>query len=240
MQVRIGTSGWHYAHWRDRFYSPGLPARRWLEYYARHFDSVEINGSFYRLPKTETFGIWREQTPVGFTFAVKASRLITHMKKLKDAEQAWAAFLAAAKGLGEKLGPVLFQLPPNWRCDPKRLAAFLQVLPEGLEVAFELRDPSWHCLEVYRLLEASGATFCVYDLAGFVSPRIVTADFAYVRLHGPGTAYCGRYGKRALAGWGQWLRRCALDRGYVYFDNDQSAYAVTNALELKTLLATHD
>jgi uncharacterized protein YecE (DUF72 family) len=237
LEIRIGTSGWHYAHWRGLFYPHELATRDWLSYYGRHFDSVEINGSFCRLPKHETFAAWRDGTPKDFVFAVKASRLITHMKKLKEAGPALESFLAAAGELKEKFGPLLFQLPPHWRCNPERLAGFLDILPKGLQSAFEFRDPSWHCEEIYALLKQHGAGICIYDLAGFQSPRVVTTDFTYIRLHGPGEAYSGRYTGKALAGWADWLRtRTGLRAAYVYFDNDQSAHAVTNAQELKALL----
>jgi uncharacterized protein YecE (DUF72 family) len=237
LEIRIGTSGWHYAHWRGLFYPYDLAAQEWLVYYAQHFDSVEINASFYRLPTPGTFSAWRQETPEDFLFAVKASRLITHMKKLKDAGQALSMFLKSSAELGHKLGPLLFQLPPRWRCNPERLASFLDTLPEGLRVAFEFRDASWHCDEIYALLERHGAAFCIYHLAGFESPRVVTTDFTYVRLHGPGEAYSGKYPKKALRSWAEWLRtQTGLRTVFVYFDNDQSAHAAADARELRARL----
>ncbi len=225
----VGTSGWHYDHWQGAFYPDGLPKSRWLEYYAGRFDSVEINGSFYRLPSEQGVADWRDATPENFRFAVKASRFITHMKKLREVDDALDVFLDRMSLLGGKLGPVLFQLPPRWRVDVKRLEAFLALLPQGREWAFEFRDPSWHCDEVYRVLRAHNAAFCVFDLAGFTSPAAVTADFAYLRLHGPGAAYCGRYGESGLRPWAEWLERQNLPCAYVYFDNDQAGYAVEDA-----------
>lgn len=237
MQLRIGTSGWHYPHWEGPFYPEGLPKTQWLDYYAERFDTIEINATFYRLPEPETFAAWREATPKYFLFSVKASRLITHMKKLKEAGPALEGLLAAAGELKEKFGPLLFQLPPRWHCNPERLGEFLGILPKGLRAAFEFRDPSWHCEEIYALLKRHGAGFCIFDLAGSESPKVITSDFAYVRLHGPGSAYCGSYAEKALAGWADWLRkRTDLRAAYVYFDNDQSAYAAANALELKAML----
>ncbi|NWG87922.1 MAG: DUF72 domain-containing protein [Hydrogenophilaceae bacterium] len=237
MQVHIGTSGWVYPHWRGRFYPEGLPEPEWLGFYADHLASVEINRSFYRLPTQETFAAWREATPDGFVFSVKASRFITHMKKLKEPELTLPPLLQAMAGLGGKQGPLLFQLPPNWRLNPGRLRAFLQALPRDIRVAFELRDPSWHSEAVYDLLAEFNAAFCIYELAGFQSPRVITADFAYVRLHGPGAAYCGRYGAKALQAWADWLERQKLTAAHVYFDNDEAAYAVRDALALAELLA---
>lgn len=227
----IGTSGWVYPHWRRRFYPAGLPEPEWLAHYARHFDSVEVNRSFYRLPTRAIFAAWRQSTPEGFVFAVKASRYITHMKKLREPKPSLALLCEASAGLRDKRGPLLFQLPPNWRVDAARLSAFLAALPRGLRVAFELRDPSWHTREVLDALAARNAAFCVFDLGGFESPRVTTADFAYVRLHGP-----GRYGTRALRRWARWLRRQKLEAAYVYFDNDSAAHAVHDAAELREML----
>lgn len=236
MKLHIGTSGWVYPHWRGPFYPLDLPESEWLAFYARHFASVEINSGFYRLPSRANFEHWRDATPKGFLFSVKASRFITHMKKLKDAEQTLPPLLEAVTGLGDKLGPLLFQLPPRWRANPARLREFLQALPKGLRVAFELRDASWHTPSVLDLLAESDAGFCIYDLAGFQSPRHITADFAYIRLHGPGAAYSGRYGRKALAEWADWLGRQRLKAAYVYFDNDEAGYAVRDALDLQALL----
>lgn len=236
MRIRIGTSGWVYPHWRERFYPAGLPERDWLAFYARHFDSVEINRSFYRLPKPENFAAWREGTPPGFLFAVKASRFITHMKKLREPQRTLWPLLNAVAGLGDKLGPLLFQIPPRWGPDPARLRAFLRALPQHLKAAFELRDPAWHVEAVFEVLREANAAFCIYDLGGFESPRIVTADFAYIRLHGPGAPYCGRYGSKVLADWAEWLSRQSVREAFVYFDNDEAAHAVQDALELRRLL----
>lgn len=236
MECRIGTSGWVYPHWRGRFYPEDLSEPDWLAFYGRQFSSVEINCSFYRLPTKETFARWRDATPAGFVFSIKASRFITHMKKLKEPELTLPPLLEAAAGLGGKLGPLLFQLPPGWRVNPGRLREFLEALPRGLRVAFELRDASWHVAEVFDLLAEHNAAFCIYDLAGFESPRILTADFTYIRLHGPGAAYSGHYGSKALHEWAAWLTRQKLVAAYVYFDNDEAAYAVRDAAELQGLL----
>lgn len=234
----IGTSGWHYPHWQGRFYPQGLAPAAWLDYYSRQFATVEINSSFYRLPSRAAVRAWKMATPAGFTFAIKASRYITHMKKLRAPRTSLRAFLAVTQALGNKCGPLLFQLPPRWRCNPERLAAFLKALPRNRECAFELRDPSWYKPEVYALLRRYNAAFCIYELAGFESPQVITADFAYIRLHGPATyAYGGCYTDSALEAWAERIRGWKkLRRAYVYFDNDEAGYAVRNALALRALL----
>jgi uncharacterized protein YecE (DUF72 family) len=236
--IRIGTSGWSYDHWVGPFYPPGTAAGDRLAHYACRFDSVEINNTFYRLPSPETFEAWRAAVPESFVFACKASRYITHMKKLKDAPDATRRFLEAIASLGERLGPVLFQLPPRFRVNPERLADFLAALPEGHRYAFELRDESWHEERILALLRDHAAAFCVYDLAGRRSPVLVTADFAYIRLHGPSAAYQGSYDDRTLRGWAErfhgWQGE-GLDV-YCYLDNDEAGHAARDALRLKAML----
>lgn len=232
----IGTSGWHYDHWRGPFYPGKMPSREMLEWYAEHFWTVEINNSFYRLPPRETFREWRSQTPAEFLFAVKASRYITHMKKLKTPGPALRKFFLHAGELKRKLGPILFQLPPRWRRNPARLAEFLRALPKRHRYAFEFRDASWFDTGIYSLLRDHNAALCAYDLAGFASPLELTADFAYLRLHGPGgTKYAGCYTRAQLQYWWEvcleWLKQGAR-QVYVYFDNDQAAFAALNAIEL--------
>jgi uncharacterized protein YecE (DUF72 family) len=234
----IGTSGWNYPHWKKRFYPSEIPSSRWLHYYAGRFSTVEINNSFYRLPSEETFVKWREGVPEGFTFAVKASRYITHMKKLKEPIESLEQFLRRVQLLEDRRGPLLFQLPPRWSRNSERLKEFLEALPAGLPCAFEFRDRSWFHEETYRALEAHNAALCIYELAGESSPRRVTADFVYVRLHGPGDAYQGSYDTVTLAGWAgaltSWTRQGRAV--YCYFDNDQNAYAAHNALELARMV----
>jgi uncharacterized protein YecE (DUF72 family) len=237
MQAFVGTSGWAYRHWQGRFYPAHLPVSQWLSFYAQHFPTVEINASFYGLPRQATFAAWAAQVPAGFRFAVKANRFITHQKKLAAPEKTLPPFLAALAGLGDHLGPLLFQLPPRFAPRPERLLHLLEALPAGLAVAFEFRDPRWHTAEIIDLLTAHGAAFCVYDLAGYTSPRLITTHFAYVRLHGPGSAYCGRYDRARLAPWAEWLREAAPRYAYVYFDNDEAAYAVEDARLFAELLA---
>jgi uncharacterized protein YecE (DUF72 family) len=238
-RIHVGTSGWHYEHWRGPFYPETLRSKEMLGYYAARFSTVEINNSFYHLPTRETFRLWRAQTPAHFTFAVKASRYITHMKKLKQPRQPLKKFLLHAGELKEKLGPILFQLPPRWHRNADRLGEFLEVLPGGEHYAFEFRDPSWFHDEIYALLRRHKAAFCVYDLAGAESPRVLTADFAYLRLHGPSAlSYAGCYTSRRLRGW---LEQCREWQGagakhvFVYFDNDQAGFAARNAAEMQAM-----
>jgi uncharacterized protein YecE (DUF72 family) len=210
-----------------------------FQFYLDHFDTVEINNSFYRLPLATTFEHWRRLARPNFCFAVKASRYLTHMKKLKDPTEALQRFFPLVELLGKTLGPILFQLPPHWHCDAGRLAEFLGALPGRYRYSFEMRDPSWHVPKVYELLARHNAAFCIYELAGFHSPIRVTADFAYVRLHGPtSNAYQGSYDGAALRKWSHRIRKwqSELKAVYVYFDNDQSGYAAHNALQLKHLV----
>src|SRR5215216_524684 len=234
----VGTSGWHYDHWEGPFYPPNLSDKAFLVYYAGRFGTTEINNSFYRLPERKTLLQWRDMVPEGFVFSVKASRYLTHMKKLKDPREPLERLLDRVGVLEDKLGPILFQLPPRWRSNPERLEGFLKILPEGQRYAFEFRDPSWFDDEIYELLVKRKASFCVYDLDGKTSPKEITADFAYVRLHGPDGPYRGRYGAERLAGWAgtfsAW-RKEGLDV-YCYFDNDEAGYAAQDALRLRQIM----
>lgn len=237
-EIRIGTSGWSYQHWRGPFFPERFSAASMLGYYAAHFDTVEINGSFYRLPPESALDSWRDTAPPGFCFAAKASRFITHMKKLKDPKNAVDALIPRLERLGDRLGPILFQLPPAWGCNAERLAALLGILPARHRYAFEFRDDSWHTPEIYQLLRRHGAALCIYHLAGYQSPMELTTDFAYVRLHGPAAAYAGNYNNAALRRWAQRIHDWEHDLQaiYVYFDNDEAGFAPRNALELKELL----
>lgn len=235
--IRIGTSGWNYDHWRENFYPAGLGQKDWLDFYAGRFDTVEINNSFYSLPSAGTFSGWADTVPDDFQFSVKASRYITHMKKLKDPREPVANFVDSAGHLGKKMGPVLFQLPPRWRVNAGRLRKFLDQLPSGIRAVFEFRDSSWWDDRVYSILSDYGAAFCIYHLAGRESPRELTAGFVYIRLHGPGDAYQGRYRKQDLGGWaGAALAWAETGKDvYIYFDNDQNGYAPANAAELREM-----
>ena len=239
LPIHVGTSGWNYPHWKGPFYPDDLPDRDLLAFYRQRFDTVEINNSFYRLPSEKTLQNWRETAGSSFTFAVKASRYITHMKKLKDPEEPLDNFLKRIDTLGDTLGPVLFQLPPQWNCNPGRLRAFLEALPDGYRWVFEFRDESWWNDEVYALLRRHNAAFCFYELAGQEAPRVITADFVYVRLHGPGEKYQGSYDTDTLSGWiGAFHAWAGKARQiYCYFDNDENAWAAQNALRMKDMAA---
>ena len=234
----IGTSGWHYKHWVATFYPPKTPAAKMLAYYLERFDTVELNNTFYRLPQKTALENWRTSTPPNFHFAAKGSRFITHMKKLKDPTPALAKYFDAIEVLGEKLGPILFQLPPNWEVDPERFHAFLQALPKHHRYAFEFRNATWDTGAIYDLLAQHRAAYCLYDLAGYQSPMHVSTDLVYVRLHGPGGKYQGSYSKEDLNVWAERIRQWREQKRsvYVYFDNDQAGYAAFNALQLKQLL----
>jgi uncharacterized protein YecE (DUF72 family) len=233
--IRIGTSGWHYRHWLGTFYPSDLPASRMFDYYQRYFDTVELNNSFYRLPTPEAFTCWRASAPQKFRFAVKGSRFLTHNKKLKEPEQALMNLLPRAELLGRKLGPILFQLPPKWKVNVQRLEEFLQALPPQHRYTLEFREPTWNTQAVYDILRRYNAAYCIHELAGFHTPILATANFTYVRLHGPGGKYQGSYSGEKLCEWAEriaaWSRE--LKAVYVYFDNDDSGYAPRNALELK-------
>ena len=239
--IHIGTSGWAYAHWRGPFYPPDLPERALLEYYCRHFRCVEINSSFYHLPGEHAVERWRDTVPAGFLFAAKASRYITHMKKLKDPQQGVAAFLGRITRLGDKLGPILFQLPPRWRCNPERLESLLEILDPEHRYAFEFRDPSWINEEVLELLRRHGAAFCIFELAGYRSPLQVTTDLVYIRLHGPAGAYQGCYDQQSLEKWAERIIGWSMNgrEVFCFFDNDEAGYAVANARELQALVETN-
>jgi uncharacterized protein YecE (DUF72 family) len=235
----IGTSGWSYDHWEGVLYPPELAPEHRLAHYAERLASVEIDSSFYRLPSEETVVRWRDAVPPGFIFAVKASRFITHMKKLNDPAQTLPPLIERVDRLGDRLGPVLFQLPPRWHRNVDRLGEFLAALDDTRRWVFELRDRSWIDDAVLALLEAHNAAFCIYDLNEFLTPLAVTADFVYVRLHGPDGAYRGSYSDAALTHWAEHIA-CWLDRKldvYCYFDNDQAGHAVRNALDLQRRVA---
>jgi len=234
--IHLGTSGYVYAHWRRVFYPKGLPARRWLEHYARIFRTVELNATFYRLPTAAAVDGWREGTPEGFRFAAKGSRYLTHMKRLKDPGPGIERYFDLVLRLGKKLSVVLWQLPPQMNtADPERLAQFLEKLPRrGLRHALEFRSASWYVDEVCEVLDAHGAAFCEHDLVAVKPPRL-TGGFRYLRFHGATGKYRGRYGKRALRPFARDLLRWRGD-AYVYFNNDTFGHAIRDALDLSDLL----
>jgi uncharacterized protein YecE (DUF72 family) len=238
-KVHIGTSGWHYAHWRGPFYPADLPPAKMLRWYADRFDTVEINNSFYRLPTAEALAAWCRETPPDFCFAAKASRYITHNRKLNEPKETLKKFMLQIRKLKRRLGPILFQLPPSWKVNLPRLQAFLRALPRTRQYAFEFRNPTWNVAPVYEALRRHNAAYCIFDLGGFQSPLEVTADFSYVRLHGPGNKYQGDYGPSRLLIWAQRIEdwREHLKDVYIYFDNDQAGFAARNASQLRQMVA---
>jgi uncharacterized protein YecE (DUF72 family) len=239
MQIHIGTSGWHYAHWRGPFYPEDLVASKMLRWYVQHFDSVELNNTFYRLPTDDALKIWYEQTPPGFCFALKASRYITHRKRLLEPENTVKNFLPRVEKLGDKLGPILFQLPPRWHANADRLEHLLKILPRRHRYTLEFRDASWNNPTVFKVLRRYNAAYCISEIAGYQSPVELTADFSYVRLHGPGEkAYQGDYSEAQLRRWAKLTEawKSDLNQIFFYFDNDQFGYAAKNALELKHMI----
>jgi uncharacterized protein YecE (DUF72 family) len=214
-----------------------VPQARWLEFYARQFSTVEVNNSFYRLPAAAVFAAWRERTPPGFVFAVKASRFITHIKRLREAQDAVRLFLARAAHLGPKLGPVLFQLPPRFRVDLERLDAFLAALPGGVRPVMEFRDPSWHVAEVFDLLDRRGSAYCVMVHPTLRCVPRVTAGRLYLRFHAPPGGRPG-FGRRRLRAWAERIAELmrGAEEGWVYFNNDAQGAAVEDARILRALL----
>ena len=234
--VRIGCSGWQYRHWRGTFYPAALPLTRWLEYYSSRFDTVEINSSFYRLPQPETFAVWRRRVPPSFVYAVKASRYLTHMKKLKEPRPPLTRFFSCARRLGGQLGPVLYQLPPRWPLSLDRLDAFLRALPARQLHAIEFRDPSWYVDDALALMERYRVALCVHDMAGSATGARTAGPFGYLRLHGP-QRYGGHYSDTTLTAWAEWCAAAHEARRsvYVYFNNDSEGHAPRDALRLRDL-----
>jgi uncharacterized protein YecE (DUF72 family) len=237
-RIHVGTSGWNYDHWIGPFYPEHLSHDQWLKYYAERFHTVEINNSFYHLPKPETFQHWRETTPDHFLFSVKASRYVTHMKRLSDPRQSLSKFIANIQYLGDKLGPLLFQLPPRWRKNAERLNRFLRAVPSCLRCVFEFRDSTWWGTDIYEILRRHNAAFCLFELAGEQTPKEVTADFVYIRLHGPNGAYQGQYNQAVLTGWAKEFRKWRKEGKeiFCYFDNDEAGYAAQDAGRLQKML----
>jgi uncharacterized protein YecE (DUF72 family) len=234
--IWIGTSGWQYGHWRERLYPTGVPQRAWLAHYARVFRTVEVNNSFYQLPQEATFDRWREESPPGFVFAVKASRYITHLRRLRDCGDPVSLFWSRAKRLGDKLGPVLFQLPPRFKADAELLESFLRVLPGGIAPAFEFRDDSWTNDQVFALLDRAGAAWVLADRPGWRGPLIVTGGWSYIRFHQGRRADPG-YARAKLRTWSGRIASLEAKDVWIYFNNDGLGAAPHDALALAEVLA---
>jgi uncharacterized protein YecE (DUF72 family) len=250
-ELRIGCSGWQYASWRGTFYPAGLKTADWFEFYAREFNTVEVNNTFYRLPERSVFEQWRSRSPVGFQFSIKGSRYLTHLKRLKAPSAPLERLYRRAFALGDRLGPVLFQLPPQFRYDLGRLRTFLRAwtrvparlrrasprqLPP-LRAALEFRSPDWYRDDVFELLSGAGVGLCLHDRSGSATPRIRVGPIVYLRFHGTSGRYQGSYTESSLREWAEWLKRQWRDGAdvYAYFNNDPEATAVRNARTLRAL-----
>jgi uncharacterized protein YecE (DUF72 family) len=234
----VGCSGWHYEHWRGLYYPGELPKPKWLSFYAGQFTTVELNNSFYHLPSEKAFTTWRESTAEGFIFAVKVSRYITHIKRLKNLDSAVENFLLRAAFLKEKLGPLLYQLPPSMRRNDELLQNFLSTLPSKYQHVIEFRHESWIDEKVFNILRIHNVGLCVFDMPGFSCPLVVTSDLAYIRFHGSEGLYSSSYCDEELAQWAQRIAQLGQDvkASYIYFNNDAEAFAVKNAMTLRSLL----
>jgi uncharacterized protein YecE (DUF72 family) len=237
--IRIGTSGWHYDSWHGRFYPKDMPKKDALRYYASQFDTTELNAPFYRTPSLDAVVAWRRDTPRDFCFAWKASRFITHWKRLTEkSENSIELLETRLKKLGDKTGPILFQLPARFHADRDRLAGFLKLLSKRHRYAFEFRDASWYAPAIFELLRDHDVALCISDHADAPSPWEVTASYVYVRGHGPTGRYRGHYSESTLRLWAQRIRRWRRQRRdvYCYFDNDQKSAAPADARKLLQLL----
>lgn len=235
----IGTSGWNYKHWKDRFYPDDVAKKRWLEYYAEHFNTVELNASFYRIPKPETCEGWYTRTPETFRFAVKASRLLTHSKKLKDCDDIVAWFFDAIAPLEEKAPVVLFQFPRNFVPSADRLERFFALLPENYRYVFEFRNSECYEGEIPEALQEHNIGFCIHDFPEAETPHLVTSDTVYLRFHGYESKYAGSYPDEVLREWAQTLQQWEGEgkTSFVFFNNDAEANAVKNATSLSEMVA---
>lgn len=232
MALLVGTSGWQYAHWKERFYPKDVPQKVWLEYYAQRFQTVEVNNAFYRLPPYETFRAWAARTPPDFVVVVKVSRYLTHIKRLRDPEEPVGRFVAHARGLGSKLGPLLVQLPPTLKVDVDALDEVLRLFGPGLRVTVEFRHDSWFVDDVRKVLERHNAALCFADRwSKPISPLWRTADWGYVRFHEGAARPHPCYGKTALASWAERIAELwgPDDEVYAFFNNDPQGCALRDA-----------
>jgi len=235
-QIYIGTSGWNYKHWEGIFYPKKYPKSKWLEFYASHYTTVELNASFYRLPTPKTFEGWRERTPDTFLWAVKANRYITHIKRLKSVEEPLQRFFNAIKHLGAKLGPILFQIPPNLSFDEETLDLFCKGLKKNLLYSIEIRHPSWAQKRAIETLKDNNIALCISDSAGrypYIEKN--TASFFYIRLHGSKKLYSSEYSEEELQAYARKITGWKKDT-YIYFDNDYGGYAINNSKRLREIL----
>jgi uncharacterized protein YecE (DUF72 family) len=236
IECKIGTSGWNYKHWKEIFYPAKVPVSGWLDFYTQHFDTVEVNATFYRLPKPETFDKWYEKTPNGFVWSVKASKYITHTKRLQDCKEPLKRLYESAGRLKDKLGPILLQLPPNMVFEKEIFSAFCRNLDASFKHSLEIRHQSWIDPCFFKILNEYNIAFCLSDTAGkYPYHEEITSDFIYIRLHGSRKLYESEYSEDELQEWGRKIRDWNT-RAYVYFDNDFKCFAVKNAKRLKEIL----
>ncbi|CCB86138.1 putative uncharacterized protein [Parachlamydia acanthamoebae UV-7] len=232
--IHIGTSGWSYPHWKENFYPEEIKMKDWLNYYSSNFSTVEINSTFYRIPSISTVEKWTAQVPNNFLFSIKASQYITHRKRLHECEESLAYFYQTIRHFKEKMGPILFQLPPSFKMNKERLVDFISLLEKDLPCVFEFRNETWYNDDIYELLTKNKIALCITDLNGRLSPEEITAPFTYIRLHGPKEAYQGSYGSSQLKAWkkkiDKWTEKTVV---YCYFDNDEKGYAIEDAKNLQ-------
>jgi uncharacterized protein YecE (DUF72 family) len=226
--IRVGTSGWQYDDWKGTFYPGGLPTNRWLPYFAERYRTVEVNNTFYRLPSEDAFRRWREETPAGFLIAVKASRYITHIRRLREPREPVELLWSRCRVLGDRLGPVLLQLPPGFKRDVSLLRDLLAVVPNGMRPALEFRDGSWLDDEVFEALDAKGAAFVLAHTPGTRVPDVVTGGWSYVRFH-QGTRRGPDYPAATLTAWARRLTGLKAEDVFVYFNNDTGGAALRDA-----------
>lgn len=238
----IGTSGWMYKHWKGPFYPEKFSNNKMLKYYSDHFSTVEVNSTFYKIPSEKTAQNWIDETPEHFTFTIKANRFITHRKYLKDGQETVKKFFKVIKILENKLGIILFQLPPNWHYNYERIKEFIEIIPKKYSYTFEIRHPSWYTQDLFDLFKKYNIALCIHDLTGDLLLEKITATFVYLRFHGPINPYYGKYTPDFLKQWAekiyQWIKQNL--KIFVYFNNDAHGWAVENALEIKKILDNYE
>ncbi len=232
--IYIGTSGWYYEHWRKVFYPEKLPKNQWLNYYVQKFPAVELNNTFYHLPTKKSLAHWSKEAPEGFIYSVKANRGITHYKKMRDVQSDLKRFLHMVKPLAPNLGPILYQLPPDLHFDESLLIDLFEIHPPKYKYVLEFRHGSWFCEETYELLRQNNVAFCIHDHSKRTTPFVSTADFIYIRLHGPDGQYGGEYSPNFIESLGRRILDWSNGKKdiYCFFNNDANGYAVKNASEL--------
>lgn len=238
-KIYIGTSGFSYEHWKERFYPDNVKSKEWLEYYCRFFDTVELNSTFYHLPAERVVQSWHNRAPADFTYAVKASRYITHRLKLMNIREPLKRFYQRVIYFKKKLGPILFQLPPSLKPDLERLDNFCKILKKGYRYVIEFRHESWHDDDAIKLLRKYNVCACFVSMPGLESIEEVTSDFVYVRFHGAAQLYASKYTDKQLTDWAKLFKEYLKQKLdiYAYFNNDYNAFAVENALKLKKMLS---